>query len=191
MALQDDKARPFRRAARVWAVALLALLGACSSGPKESDYQKRMRLYREHYHDMTPQQRREYLSSTYNSPRSAERVIREYTGTGDTHDAVLAVRRQKTYEIERTWRNVEDFLKEADEFLEHRQALAAKEPGEAARKAAGLRDRCSSLTDALTQNEKRIEDSPFEKEEQESMLQDNREFQKRLEKTDKELSKEK
>jgi hypothetical protein len=191
MALQDDEARPFRRAARVWAVALLALLGACSSGPKESDYQKRMRLYREHYHEMTPQQRREYLSSTYRSPGSAERKITQYTQTGDTHDAVLAVRNQKMFEIERTWRNVEDFLREADEFTAQREALAAKEPGDVARKAADLRNRCSSLTDSLKQNAKRIEDSPFEKEEQESMLRDNDEYRERLEKMGKELLKDK
>jgi len=170
---------------------LLALLGACSSGPKESEYQKRMRLYREHYHEMTPKQRREYLSSTYRSPQSAERKIQQYTGTGDTHDAVLAVRRQKTYEIERTWRDVEELLKETEEFLEQRETLGAKEPGDVARKAADLRNRCSTLTDALKQNSKRIEDSPFEKAEQKAMLRDNEEYRKRLEEMDKKLSKEK
>lgn len=189
MALQNDKARAFRRAAGVWAVALLALAGACSSGPKESDYQKRMRLYREHYHEMTPKQRREYLSSTYRSPGSAERKITQYTQAGDTHDAVLAVRRQKTFEIERTWRDVEEFLEEAEEFVAQREALGAKEPGEVARKATDLRNRCGSLADALKQNDKRVEDSPFEKEEQEAMLRDNEEYRKRLEKMDKELSK--
>jgi hypothetical protein len=168
---------------------MLVLVGACSSSPKESNYQKRMRLYREHYHEMTPQQRREYLSTTYNSPKSAERRIAQYTGTGDTHDAVLAVRRQKTYEIERTWRDIEDFFKEADEFLVQRETLGAKEPGDVARKTTDLHNKCSKLTDALKQIAKLIEDSPFEKAEQEAMLRDNEEYRKRLEKMDKELSK--
>lgn len=179
MALQDHKKDPWRHAARIWAVALLALLAGCSSAHEQGVHGERMRLYRKYYHDLTPAQRREYLSGRFESPESAERSLKAYAEDNRSRSETFSRLDRKTADVENVWSRAEAFLARAE------SSAATAE----AHEKAQLQADCRELLEALKSNEARITRTPYEPGERVRLLQRNSYYVSRLQAMQKVISK--
>jgi len=176
MALQDDKKNTRRQAARLWAVALFALFAmfaGCASGPEESYNARRMRLYREYYHNLTPQQRREYLANTSASSGVSEEKLREYAAANKAQSAMLGKRDLKSTEIEKSWKQVEEFLARAEDYASRMKDLRGSNASAAALEEAQLLSRCRELSEELKRGEKQIRRTPYSATERARLLERN------------------
>ncbi len=183
MALQDHKEDTWRRAARAWAVALLVILASCASGPGEGLHTQRMRLYRKYYHNLTPVQRREFLSGAFTSPEAAEQQLRRHARSNRERATLLGHRDLKSSQIEQLWRRVDKFLAEAEDTA----AGAANNPVAAAK----LTGRCSELAEELKRAESQIRHTPYDASRRNALLQRNSYYASRVHALSKLISKSK
>lgn len=180
MALQDDKKNTRRQAARLWTVALIVLFAGCASGPQESYNARRMRLYREYYHNLSPKQRREYLANTSASSGVSEEKLREYAAANKAQSAMLGKRDLKSTEIERVWKHAEEFLARAEGYASRMKDLRASDASAAALEEAQLLSRCRELGEELKRGETQIRRTPYGAAERARMLERNNYYISRL-----------
>lgn len=133
---------------------------------------ERSRLYRKYYHDLTPVQRREFLSGRYDSPEDAERRLQGFAESNTRRDALLGRRNQKTSGLEEAWRKVDRFLARAEE--------AARDPSADAARRASLLAECRGHLEALKRNEAGIKRVPYDESERRMLLERNNYYVSRL-----------
>jgi hypothetical protein len=139
-----------------------------------------MRLYREYYNELTPHQRREYLTGRFDSPGDAERRLKKYAAANRTRTALLGKRDLRSSEIERAWKHADDFLTRAEDYAGRMDKLRAGDASAAAQKEAQLLAKCRELREELKRTETRIKRTPYNAAEQARLLERNNYYISRL-----------
>ena len=181
MAFQDHEENTRGKAARIWTIVVLLLAAGCASGPAGSVQLERMRLYRKYYNDLTPAQRREYLSGKFDSPAFAEQKLQGYARANRTSASLLGRRDQMTSGIEQVWRRAEKYLAEAEK--------SAGGPAATPQKTANLEGGYQELLAALKRAEGKIRHAPYSAIERSDLLSRNSYYLSRLQAVHKLLSK--
>lgn len=183
MALQNHEENSRRQAAGILTAAILVILAGCATSPAPNPRSRRMRLYRKYYHDLTPVQRREFLSGTFTSPEAAEQQLSRFARSNRERSALLGQRNLKSTQLEQLWRRVDKFLAEAESSA----AAAAKNPAA----ASELAGKCAGFADELKRAESQIRHTPYDASRRNALLQRNSYYASRVQALSKLLSKNK
>lgn len=144
---------------------------------------RRMQLYRKYYNELTPMQRREFLSGRFTSPEAAEQQLKSHARANRERSTLLGQRNVRSSQIEQLWRRVEDFLTEAEAGA----AKSAKDPAA----ASELSGRCAEFAGELKRAESQIKHTPYSPDERTALLQRNSYYASRLQALAKIISKNK